>query len=103
MDKGCISCGAGVQESGHYYSQGHYSALRFSWLNTNGQCTRCNRWLHGNLIQYRKGLEKRIGLDKLNNLDLHADLRKSKKWTRLELEAIVQECNEFLKQQSIQV
>jgi hypothetical protein len=88
-DKGCISCGAQVTEAGHYYSQGHHSSLRYNEVNTNGQCTRCNRFLHGNLINYRHGLVKRYGEDKIHLLDSAA--RRKKKWDRYELEAIINE------------
>lgn len=88
-DLGCISCGAEVTEAGHYFSQGHYSSLRFNNINTNGQCTRCNRFLHGNLINYRKGLIKRYGHAKVERLELNADLRKVKKWSRPELEQVI--------------
>lgn len=88
-DKGCISCGGEVTEAGHYYSQGHYSALRFSEVNTNGQDTRCNCFLHGNLIHYRQGLLKRIGQQKLDLLDSVATRNPIKKWTRFELEEII--------------
>lgn len=87
-DKGCISCPAQVSEAGHYYSQGHHSALRFNEVNTNGQCTRCNRFLHGNLIAYRKGIIKRHGQQKLDLLDSAARNR-VKKWSRVELEEII--------------
>ena len=87
--EGCISCGAEVTEAGHYYSQGHHSALRFNEMNTNGQCVRCNRFLHGNLINYRKGLVKRYGEEKVLMLENSADLRKSRKWSRFELEEII--------------
>ena len=86
-DKGCISCGSTVTEAGHYLSQGHHSKVRFSELNTNGQCTRCNRFLHGNLINYRMGLVKRIGED--NVLILEANGKGPKKWQRFELEYIL--------------
>jgi hypothetical protein len=88
-DKGCISCGAEVQEAGHYFSQGHHSALRYNEVNTNGQCTRCNKWLHGNLIHYRAGLIKRHGEQKVLLLESSAR-RKAHKWSRVELEAIIQ-------------
>lgn len=88
-DKGCISCGAEVTEAGHYFSQGHHSSLRFNEMNTNGQCTHCNRFLHGNLINYRKGLLRRYGKAKVEQLELNADLRKVKKWSRTELELII--------------
>lgn len=87
QDKGCISCGREVTEAGHYLSQGHNSATRFNEVNTNGQCTRCNCFLHGHLIEYRKGLIKRYGEQKVLMLENHAN--KVKKWTRWELEAII--------------
>jgi hypothetical protein len=88
QNKGCISCGAEVTEAGHYYSAGHHSALRFNEHNVHGQCTRCNRYLHGNAIEYRKGLVKRIG-DK-NILLLDAGCRNIKKWNQIELKWIIQ-------------
>ena len=86
---GCISCGATVTEAGHYYSQGHHSALRFSEVNTNGQCSRCNRWLHGNLINYRNGLLSRYGKQELDLLDSVGTRSPVKKWNRPELEFII--------------
>ena len=87
-DKGCISCGASISEAGHYYSQGHHSALRFNEVNTNGQCTRCNRFLHGNLINYRHGLVKRYSQQQIDLLDSVGTRSPVKKWTRFELEEI---------------
>jgi hypothetical protein len=95
-NKGCISCGAAVSEAGHYFSQGHHSALRFNEMNTNGQCTRCNRFLSGNLIHYRQGLVKRYGEEKV--LLLESSARNNvKKWTRFELEALIQHYRNELK------
>jgi hypothetical protein len=88
-NRGCISCGAPVTLAGHYFSAGHYSALRFNEMNANGQCVRCNRFLSGNLINYRKGLVKRYGEGAVKKLELSADLRKSKNWSRFEMEAII--------------
>ena len=87
-DKGCISCGGSVDHAGHYFSQGHHSALRFNEMNVNGQCLRCNNFLHGNLINYRKGLVKRYGEQKVLILESHGS--KVKKWSRVELKAIIQ-------------
>ena len=88
-DKGCVSCGGSVEHAGHYFSAGHYSALRFNEMNVNGQCLRCNNFLHGNLIKYRQGLIKRYGTTAVNNLETYADLRKATKWSRIELEIII--------------
>lgn len=87
-DKGCISCGHEVTEAGHYLSQGHNSELRFNELNVNGQCTRCNCFMHGNLIHYRVGLIHKYGEQKVLLLESRA--RKVKKWSRTELEIIIQ-------------
>lgn len=95
-DKGCISCGGPVQEAGHYFSQGHHSALRFNEMNTNAQCTKCNCFLSGNLIHYRQGLVNRYGEEKV--LLLESSARSPfKKWSRFELEALIEHYRNELK------
>jgi hypothetical protein len=89
-DRGCISCQAPITEAGHYYSQGHHSALRFNETNTNGQCKRCNRWLSGNLIKYRNGLVKRYSQQQIDLLDSVGTRNPVKKWSRVELELIIE-------------
>lgn len=85
---GCISCGTGpVENAGHYYSDGHYSALRYNETNVNGQCIKCNKFLSGNLIHYRNGLINKYGEAKVLLLDSAS--RGSKRYTRVELEAII--------------
>jgi hypothetical protein len=90
-DLGCISCGSGIDHAGHYFSAGHFTSLRFNEINVNGQCLRCNNYLHGNLIHYRQGLIQRFGEDKVLLLE-SASRNAVKKWTRLELEII---CSEY--------
>jgi hypothetical protein len=85
----CISCGAPITEAGHYFSAGHHSSLRFNEMNVNGQCTRCNCFLSGNLINYRRGLIKKYGEEKVLMLENSADLRRARKWSRFELEEII--------------
>lgn len=86
-DMPCISCGGRVEQAGHYYSAGHHGALRFNENNVHGQCVRCNHFLHGNLTNYRNGLIKRIGENKVLLLD--ATCRYKKKWTKFELLGIL--------------
>jgi hypothetical protein len=86
---GCISCGAEVEQAGHYHSQGHHSALRFNPINTNGQCRRCNMFLHGNLIKYRQGLVDRYGEMVVLDLEDSANKNRLKKWSRDELEQLI--------------
>jgi len=86
--KGCISCGSEIDHAGHYFSAGHYSALRFEETNVHGQCLRCNNFMHGNLINYRFGLITRYGEDYVKELESKS-INKLKKWSREELEDIV--------------
>ena len=88
-DLPCISCGTGrVAQAGHYLSQGHHSALRYNEDNTNGQCVRCNLFLHGNLINYRAGLIRKIGEDRV--IDLENFPKKAHVWDRFTLIEIIE-------------
>lgn len=80
-----------MDHAGHYFSAGHYSELRFSEMNCNGQCLRCNYFLSGNQIGYRIGLIKKYGEGNVKLLENSAQLRKVKKWTIFELELIIKE------------
>ena len=65
QDDGCISCGsksAYAYHAGHYRSIGSAGHLRFNELNCHRQCSACNTHLSGNLIRYRLGLIRKIGI-----------------------------------------
>lgn len=70
----CISCGemkpTRLMHAGHYHSAGHNEATRWDEDNTNGQCVKCNTFLHGNLLGYQKGLLAKIGKQRLERLEL---------------------------------
>ena len=73
-DKGkpCISCNrvlGSKQDCGHYRSVGSCPELRFSEKNTAAQCVFCNQHQHGNLIEYRKGLIKKLGVEEVELLE----------------------------------
>jgi len=72
-NKGCISCGVDLRgrkfDAGHYRSVGGNPQLRFDLNNVHGQCVYCNRHLHGNLVDYRISLIKRIGLEAVEILE----------------------------------
>lgn len=70
-DMPCISCGTfnGQMHCGHYRSVSVASQLRFNELNCNVQCARCNTYYSGNLIEYRKGLVLKIGIEKVEELE----------------------------------
>lgn len=60
----CISCGQikpiEQADNGHYINRQHMS-VRFSELNCNAQCRKCNRFEEGNMQGYRNGLVAKIG------------------------------------------
>ena len=71
-DDPCISCGryhSGQYHAGHYISVGAHPELRFEELNIWKQCQPCNTHLSGNLINYRKALVARIGIEKVEWLE----------------------------------
>jgi hypothetical protein len=71
-DLPCVSCGrhhTGQYHAGHYLSTGARPELRFEPLNVWKQCSACNTHLHGNLINFRQELIRRIGQDKVDWLE----------------------------------
>src|SRR5210317_110747 len=81
----CISCGARespIWDAGHYYKAELYTGLIFDELNVNKQCRKCNTFLGGNESGYRKGLLKKYGRKKVEQLDLKADSLRVYKYTR---------------------
>lgn len=85
----CISCGKPPKKAncGHYYSQGGHSNVRFDEDNCHLQCEHCNTYLSGNLLNYQIGIEKRIGAQRLIELQGRAHI--VKKWSVDELKEII--------------
>lgn len=84
----CISCQRRCEKghAGHYIAQGASGMLRFNEDNIHKQCPHCNVWKHGNPIEYRINLIKKIGLPRVELLE---DQRHEvMKWTREQLEDI---------------
>lgn len=84
----CISCGRhhqGQYHAGHYRTVGGNPELRFSELNVWKQCAPCNDHLHGNIVNYRIELERRIGRA---NLEWLEGPHEPKKYTIEELKEI---------------
>lgn len=90
-DLPCISCGGdcGKWDAGHFIAQGSSGALRFHPDNVHKQGVGCNRFKHGNLLEYRIGLVKKVGLERVEYLEEHR--HDTKKWTREELEKLLEE------------
>lgn len=72
----CISCGSnpvdivgGNFDAGHYLSRGARPNLRFNTFNCHKQCVKCNRYLSGNIANYRINLIGRIGIERVERLE----------------------------------
>lgn len=68
----CISCQRthlGQYHAGHYRTVGSAPELRFNELNCHKQCSACNNYLSGNIINYRINLIKKIGLEQVEWLE----------------------------------
>ena len=98
-DKGlnCISCDKPPlkKNCGHYYSQGGHSNVRFDEDNCHLQCEHCNTYLSGNLLNYQIGIEKRIGANRLIELQGRAHLEK--RWSVDELKEIIKTYKQKIK------
>ena len=98
-DRCCITCGKPkIEHACHFYSAGHYTGLRFNEDNVHGGCLQCNYFKHGAGNEYRRNIEQRIGEQRLLLLDAAATRQRFKKWSRLELEIIITEYKNKLKQ-----
>lgn len=82
----CISCGQIKRfeqgDCGHYHSRIHM-ATRWEPDNCHMECRSCNRVSSDHLIGYRKNLVEKIGLDRVNRLEMMA--HSSKHWLDFEL------------------
>lgn len=70
-DKVCISCPSEKADNAGHFIPGSIcgKALFFSEINVNGQGVGCNKWKHGNLGEYARGLIKKHGADILDKLE----------------------------------
>jgi hypothetical protein len=87
VDLLCVCCGQNSEtwDAGHYYKAELYSGVIFHEMNVNKQRVYCNKHLHGNEGEYRKGLIEKYGEDAVKELDRIAIETKDKEWSREEL------------------
>jgi len=82
--KPCISCDCppvankrgGLRDASHYRSRSSAPHLRFHPMNVWSSCKKCNRYMEGNLIPYRKALVEKLGLEKVETLENNNATRK---------------------------
>ena len=97
-DEPCISCGRyheGQYHAGHYRTVGAAPELRFNELNIWKQCAPCNNHLSGNLIEYRKRLVAKKGIEFVEWLE---GPHEAKKYTIDEILAIKKEYQQKIKE-----
>lgn len=97
-DKGnsCISCSNKTpSDAGHYKSRGANPELAFNEFNTNLQCRKCNGYWGGAIIEYRKGLIKKYGIEIVEWLEGPHD---ATKLSVPEIKEKIQEYKEKIKQ-----
>ena len=90
-NEACISCGtttAKIWHSGHFKKAELYTGLIFNEVNVNKQCEKCNTFLAGNESEYREGLVKKYGDEKVKILEESADHLRQYKHSREELKEI---------------
>jgi hypothetical protein len=100
--KPCISCGAsqgvtvrgGDFDAGHYRSRGSSPHLAFHIHNCHSQCVKCNRHLSGNIVEYRKQLVIRIGIEKLEKLEQD---NRPRNYTIKDFQRIISICRKRMK------
>lgn len=94
----CVSCNTipKKRNCGHFYSQGGHSNVRFDEDNCHLQCEHCNTYLSGNLLNYQIGIEKRIGAERLIELQGKAHLEK--RWSVEELKELIRVYKNKVKQ-----
>ena len=87
----CCTCGKYAEwkylQAGHFVP-GRGNAILFDERNCHLQCEHCNTYLSGSLIEYRKNLIKKIGIEEYENLESIA--YETRKFTKQELKDLMQ-------------
>jgi len=95
----CISCMRMIDyktaQAGHLVDARHASTL-FDLMNVNAQCPRCNIFLDGNILMYRKALVALHGEDAVNALEDRAT--EEKHFTVPELEKKKEDLKQKIKE-----
>ena len=100
----CISCNRVLpieqSDCGHYVNRSHMS-VRFNEKNCNAQCRHCNRFMEGNIQDYRKGLIAKIGLQQVELIESMKHV--TNKITTFELEILAKHYKEETKKFDYQI
>lgn len=96
----CISCGATISnpcwDGGHYKKAELFRGVIFHEDNCSRQCRKCNFYNDGNESLYREGLIKKIGEDKVRELERLAEETKRYKYSDDELKMLTEKYKSLL-------
>lgn len=94
----CYTCGSYKDvkdlDAGHWL-QGRHNSVMFDERNVHPQCTACNRFKHGNLIEYTMQMQKEYGMAVCE--DLRALNNESKPMKTSDYQEIYKEYTDKLK------
>lgn len=101
----CISSGQPLvvpslnAHAGHFYNAGSYPHMKFVEDNCHLQGRSDNYFKSANLLEYRKNLIAKIGIERVEALDQMSEMRhKVHRWDRTALICIIEEYREKVKQ-----
>lgn len=100
-DLPCISCGTTETvkwDAGHYLKAELYTGLIFVEDNCSAQCVQCNSYKGGAEIEYRIGLVKKIGEERVKHLESIKDKNRLYRWSDSELESIKEDYTQRIKE-----
>jgi hypothetical protein len=101
---GCISCGSfesSLWVAGHYRTTKAASNLRFNEDNVHLQCGfNCNVNKSGNIVEYRKELIKRIGVDRVDALENNNEIHRYTKDELTEIKVKYKQLTKELKERN---
>ena len=88
----CVSCRRllplDTAQVGHFIPRKHF-AVRWDLRNINLQCPHCNKWLSGNLVEYRKALIEMHGVEEVVKMETF--YREPPRYTVFDLQEIVKQ------------
>ena len=95
----CITCNNVYSfsnlQAGHFIP-GRHPAYLFCEKGVNAQCARCNKWLEGNTLEYRRKIIEMYGEGADEVLEQQA--KQTKKFTIEELQGLLREYREKIKE-----
>ena len=68
----CVSCGKPGNQCGHYIKKSICNLMwQYNVLNLGCQCIKCNIFLHGNPVEYRKWMIRKYGEEIVKSIEEH--------------------------------